>query len=231
MNKLKLRQVKGFTLVELLIVIALISILSVAVLATINPIEQANKAKDASTQNDAAEVLNAYERYYANAQKYPWQMFKGGTPNPLLGVDDAVTLSSTQAGFGICYANTDVSTAAADATATCNTSGANIGVLSEADELKPSFASKTAFKNPGANNENKLWTIKSVNAGGSIYVCYIPKAKSNRQMTEKLVCINSVNSLIVPAVVGGSCAPLAIDGTWATPLLDGNKGMFRCVPE
>jgi len=36
---------KGFTLVELLIVIALIAILSVAVLATINPIEQANKAK------------------------------------------------------------------------------------------------------------------------------------------------------------------------------------------
>ena len=36
---------RGFTLVELLIVIALISILSVAVLATINPIEQANKAK------------------------------------------------------------------------------------------------------------------------------------------------------------------------------------------
>ena len=35
----------GFTLVELLIVIALIAILSVAVLATINPIEQSNKAK------------------------------------------------------------------------------------------------------------------------------------------------------------------------------------------
>ena len=39
MNKFK---EKGFTLVELLIVIALIAILSVAVLATINPIEQAN---------------------------------------------------------------------------------------------------------------------------------------------------------------------------------------------
>ena len=49
---------KGFTLVELLIVIALIAILSVAVLATINPIEQANKANDSTTQNDAAEVID-----------------------------------------------------------------------------------------------------------------------------------------------------------------------------
>ena len=48
---------KGFTLVELLIVIALISILSVAVLATINPIEQSNKARDAKFKNDAAEFL------------------------------------------------------------------------------------------------------------------------------------------------------------------------------
>ena len=70
---------KGFTLVELLIVIALIAILSVAVLATINPIEQSNKAKDSTVQNDAAEVMNAYERYYTVKQTYPW-----------VDVDDAV---------------------------------------------------------------------------------------------------------------------------------------------
>ena len=55
---------KGFTLVELLIVIALIAILSVAVLATINPIEQSNKARDAKFKNDAAEVMNSYERFW-----------------------------------------------------------------------------------------------------------------------------------------------------------------------
>lgn len=71
MNKRKVFE-KGFTLVELLIVIALIAILSVAVLATINPIEQSNKAKDSTVQNDAAEVMNAYERYYTVKATYPW---------------------------------------------------------------------------------------------------------------------------------------------------------------
>ncbi len=87
---------RGFTLVELLIVIALISILAVAVLATINPIEQANKARDASVLNDAAEVMNAYERYYANSQNYPWMMF---ADLPALTVDSAVLYDSEDPGF------------------------------------------------------------------------------------------------------------------------------------
>ena len=73
----------GFTLVELLIVIALIAILSVAVLATINPIEQTNKARDAKFKNDAAEVLSAYERYFASQNNYPWNSLS-------LGVDTTI---------------------------------------------------------------------------------------------------------------------------------------------
>jgi len=56
----------------------LVAILSVAILATINPIEQANKAKDASIKNDLAEVMGANERYYANNNSYPW----GNTSEP-----------------------------------------------------------------------------------------------------------------------------------------------------
>ena len=154
MNKLRIKQMKGFTLVELLIVIALIAILSVAVLATINPIEQANKAKDSSTQNDAAEVLNAYERFYANANKYPWEMYTKTVP--ALSVDSSIFYNSTQAGFGICYGDVLVDSANLDAKGACNTTGAQIGVLSEADELKPSFAGKAAFKNPGLISELAL---------------------------------------------------------------------------
>ena len=97
MMKIKNIARRGFTLVELLIVIALISILAVAVLATINPIEQANKARDARVQNDAAEVMNAYERYYASLQQYPWEIFADA-----LSTADAVAFRSDDFGFGIC---------------------------------------------------------------------------------------------------------------------------------
>lgn len=63
---------KGFTLIELLIVVALIGILAVALLSAINPIEQAKKARDAGRKSDAAELLNAYERYYSTYGCYPW---------------------------------------------------------------------------------------------------------------------------------------------------------------
>lgn len=232
MNKLRIKQMKGFTLVELLIVIALIAILSVAVLATINPIEQANKAKDSSVQNDAAEVLNAYERFYANANKYPWEMYVKTVP--ALSVDSAVFYNSTQAGFGICYGDVANDSANKDVADACNTTGTQIGVLSEADELKPSFAGKAAFKNVGTNGENKLWAFKAAGSGGSIYICYIPKAKSNRQMVNKLMCINSgaaPNPTIVQAGQPGCAALTTGDSGWSTPDLTGTKGMFRCVPE
>lgn len=63
---------KGFTLIELLIVIVVLGILAVAILSAINPIEQINKATDSGTQSDAAELINALERYYSSNQKWPW---------------------------------------------------------------------------------------------------------------------------------------------------------------
>ena len=216
---------RGFTLVELLIVIALIAILSVAVLATINPIEQSNKAKDSTIQNDAAEVMNAYERFYANAQTYPWIKF---TDSPALTIDSGVLFPSSQAGFGICYS---ALSGASTAAGTCNTTGANLGQLIEADELKASFAGKGEFATPGTNGENGLWTYKAQGSGGSIYVCYVPKAKSNRQLSTKLYCLNSTGPTMVKAGTAPCVALPATDVTWDTPVLNGIKGMFRCVPE
>jgi prepilin-type N-terminal cleavage/methylation domain-containing protein len=64
---------KGFTLVELLVVVTLIAILAVAVLATINPIEQRRKAIDTSVKNAMAELLSAEERFYATYGCYTWE--------------------------------------------------------------------------------------------------------------------------------------------------------------
>lgn len=62
----------GFTMIELLVVIAVIGVLAVAVLSTINPIEQINKGRDTRTRSDAAQLLNAIDRYYAIQERYPW---------------------------------------------------------------------------------------------------------------------------------------------------------------
>jgi prepilin-type N-terminal cleavage/methylation domain-containing protein len=146
---------KGFTLVELLIVIALISILSVAVLATINPIEQANKARDAKFKNDAAEVLSAYERYYASKNAYPWNDV--GT-TVVSGTQ--LIIGSTETRFGIISgADTD-------------------GVLITASELKSSFRNKAPFETDAtAKVEDRMYTYFDGNS--SSYVCYIPKAGVN----------------------------------------------------
>ncbi len=62
----------GFTMIELLIVMGILSVLAVGVLAAIDPIEQLNKSRDTAVRNDAANILGASERYYAVKEYFPW---------------------------------------------------------------------------------------------------------------------------------------------------------------
>lgn len=62
----------GFTMIELLVVIAVIGVLAVAVLSSINPIEQINKGRDTRTRSDAGQLINAVDRYFATLEIYPW---------------------------------------------------------------------------------------------------------------------------------------------------------------
>ncbi len=64
----------GFTMIELLIVIAVLGILAVAVLAAINPIEQINRGRDTGSRSDAEQALSAIDRFYASQGYYPWQI-------------------------------------------------------------------------------------------------------------------------------------------------------------
>jgi prepilin-type N-terminal cleavage/methylation domain-containing protein len=232
MNKFKER---GFTLVELLIVIALIAILSVAVLATINPIEQSNKAKDSTVQNDAAEVMNAYERYYANAQRYPWMMYGNAGSKP--SVEDAILLRSDTLGFGICEVGVTTSVASTPASE-CLSTSATPGELIKSDELKTAFVGKDEFRTVGGNDENGLWLYKQAGSGGGVYVCYVPKAKSNRNSaTNQLYCLTGGATPSRTAVGTDLCtAPATDDDAWGDPTTAitvgaaANAGLFKCVP-
>jgi len=63
----------AFTLIELLIVIALLGALAVGLLAALDPFEQLKKGTDTGVRNTVSEVHGAIIRYYAVAgNKMPW---------------------------------------------------------------------------------------------------------------------------------------------------------------
>jgi len=65
---------KGFTLMELLIVIGVLGILAAGLLAAIDPFEQLRKARDTNTRNATIELMSSLTRYYANHGAFPWNM-------------------------------------------------------------------------------------------------------------------------------------------------------------
>ena len=62
---------RGLTLIELLIVIAIIGVLGGALLTIVNPIEQVSKSNDARRKADLAQVQRALELYYNDRGTYP----------------------------------------------------------------------------------------------------------------------------------------------------------------
>ena len=62
---------KGFTLVELLVVVAIIAILAVAAFIAINPITQLYKARDAQRKQDFSQIRSALDAYYNDNNCYP----------------------------------------------------------------------------------------------------------------------------------------------------------------
>lgn len=205
---------KGFTLVELLIVIALIAILSVAVLATINPIEQSNKARDAKFKNDAAEVLTAYERYYTSQASYPWMDV---ATDPVASIDDSVVYASDNAHFGVIG----------------ETGAGSEGGLVTTYELKSSFIAKESYVS-GLREEDRMYVYHNGTTNDN-YVCYHPKAAANRVVaadgSSSLKCLNGYSegsgALVDYDSSGGTCV---VSDPWDATIADGVANLL-CVPE
>lgn len=90
---------KGFTLIELLVVIGILGILAAALIATIDPFEQLNKAADARNENTLIEFQNGLLRYYTLQGNMPWtdpedDCMAGGAPDGSVidpDMDDCIT--------------------------------------------------------------------------------------------------------------------------------------------
>ncbi|MBP9818205.1 type II secretion system protein [Candidatus Shapirobacteria bacterium] len=202
---------EGFTLVELLIVIALIAILSVAVLATINPIEQTNKARDSKFKNDSAEVLSAYERYYASTNRYPWNVVGSTIPQ-----NHRFAARSTSDYFGVVG------------------SVGTTGELIQTSELKSSFTGKEPFATSVAD-QDAMYVYH--NGRDSNYVCYCPKATANRSgpRQSELKCLmgtlDTVDGASLENIGVNGCNTLPAGSNYSCAVGASGVANLICVPE
>lgn len=84
MNKLGIKNLKGFTLVELLIVVGIIGILATLLMANFIGVRQ--RARDAQRKSDIRQIQSALELYRSDIGNYPASLstcgssLTGGTP-------------------------------------------------------------------------------------------------------------------------------------------------------
>ncbi len=159
---LSLSSKAGFTMIELLVVIAVIGVLAVAVLSSINPIEQINKGRDTRTRSDAAQLINAVDRYYAIHEKYPWNV-----------TTSTYTASSTLP--NTTFTMGSVSGSGADALIVTSSGDWNyIDVLVSTAEVKEGFTNRL-------EDDDKIMVFKDTGYNQTMYSCFLPTSNAFEQ--------------------------------------------------
>lgn len=206
----------GFTMIELLIVIAVLGILAVAVLSAINPIEQINRGRDTGSRSDAEQVISAVDRFYASQGYYPWQFgaTSGGTPvmpwTQVTALGDWVDTAGTPA---------NVLDKLSTGSASDPTSGTN--------ELKSSFTNRIV-----STGYNYLYVYNKGAQGDSTYACF--NGKSQSFQTEARERCNGTRGSIPSDIDAATAALICGDctgGTCAGVTVDSVTGQFlTCLP-
>lgn len=154
----------GFTMIELLIVIAILGILAVAVLSAINPVEQINRGRDTGNRSDAEQLISAIDRFQAFQGFYPWTVGAGETFDLATQevrsdwLVDGTTDCSVLERLG-----SEPITSTFDGCINTN-------------ELKLSFIQRI-----DENSYNHLYIYNSGDLGASTYVCFQPQSSAFRQ--------------------------------------------------
>lgn len=162
----------GFTMIELLVVIAVIGVLAVAVLSSINPIEQINKGRDTRSRSDAAQLINALDRYFSIHEVYPWDIESIGG---LLG--DYTPVPSDRV-----YSDSFVFN---EADETLPSAWAWLDPLVDTAEVKSSFVQRIAKPGTGANALPDYYINKPNTTNATVYVCFKPSSNAFQDEANK----------------------------------------------
>lgn len=199
MNKVKNY---GFTLVELLIVIGLLGAIALIVISAINPIEQANRARDTKYKADAGQLISAIDRYFVTQSAFPW--ITSGTAT---STDDAFGYISAQSvDVGLCGA-------------TCTLDG----YLINNNELKTEFRQRDFVKGSPILT-NQIMVGKNTGSSTSVYACFVPLSKSIRDKActdGKVYTVDTSGARA--AVVSPTC--ISTSTSWSS------SPYYVCLPE
>lgn len=203
---MKSRLSQGFTLVELLIVIGLLGAIALIVISAINPIEQANKARDARFKADASQMISAVERFYASNSKFPWE-----------GCASANCKDTSSEEFAFV-------TAADPAVGLCSTGACTAGgLLVSSNELKNEFLGRDWAKT--TDDDLKIYIGKATGSSSSVYACFIPKAKATMETALTNATVRSISSFTAGGFPSSNATCTTSSMDWAT------NNCYICIPD
>ena len=218
----------GFTMIELLVVIAVIGVLAVAVLSSINPIEQINKGRDTRTRSDAAQLINATDRFFASQELYPWNdpNFACGQGNTCLQVpnnDPAAIFPTAFETAGVCTAVTAGSTGAGLCRIDVAGGAWTDGLLVTA-EVKAGFLERVQ-----AQTAYAIYTYKALGTDQPMIACFRPSSNSFQQEAVKNCQSSVIAGAYPPAIQTSICPGTGTIGD-STYVQSDTKDELICLP-